>query len=83
MFARAHFVTGQSKKLLIPAVAVVRRSEVTGAYVVNAKGQVQFRQLRVGEQAAGSMLEVLSGVSEGEQVALEPVKAGIYLKQAH
>jgi len=83
MFARAHFATGQSKKLLIPAAAVVRRSEVTGAYVVNAKGQVQFRQLRVGEQTAGSMLEVLSGVSEGEQVAIEPVKAGIYLKQVH
>jgi RND family efflux transporter MFP subunit len=83
MFARAHFATGQARKLLIPAAAMVRRSEVTGAYVVNAKGQVQFRQLRTGEQVAGNMVEVLSGLSAGEQVATEPVKAGIYLKQAH
>jgi hypothetical protein len=82
MFARTHFATGQAKKLLIPAAAVVRRSEVTGAYVVNASGQVQFRQLRIGEQVPGNKMEVLSGLSEGEQVALEPVKAGIYLKQA-
>ena len=82
MFARAHFATGHVKKLLMPISAVVRRSEVTGAYVVNAQDQVQFRQIRIGEESAGNAVEVLSGLAEGEQVATEPVKAGIYLKQA-
>lgn len=81
MFARAHFATGQTKKMLIPLAAVVRRSEVTGTYVVNARNQIQFRQIRLGEPSAGNLMEVLSGLEAGEQVATEPVKAGIYLKQ--
>lgn len=79
MFARAHFTTGQAKKRLIPAAAVVRRSEVTGVYVVSGRNSIQFRQIRLGEAAAGR-LEVLSGLEAGEQVAIEPVKAGLYLK---
>ncbi len=80
MFARAHFATGQSKKLLILAAAVVRRSEVTGVYVVGSHDKVQFRQIRLGESVAAERLEVLSGLDAGELVAVEPVKAGIYLK---
>lgn len=80
MFARAHFATGQAKKLLVPTAAVVRRSEVTGVYVVDNQNNIQFRQVRLGELLSTDRLEVLSGLVEGEQVATEPVKAGIYLK---
>jgi RND family efflux transporter MFP subunit len=79
MFARAHFATGQDKKLLVPATAIVRRSEVTGVYIV-AGERVQFRQIRTGENLQGELVEVLAGIDPGERVALEPVKAGIYLK---
>lgn len=81
MFARAHFAVGRAKKLLVSVPAVVRRSEVTAVYVVDAKGGVTFRQIRLGEPAADGMVEVLAGLSAGETVALEPVKAGIFLKQ--
>jgi RND family efflux transporter MFP subunit len=80
MFARAHFAVGRAKKLLVPAQAVVRRSEVTAVYVVDAKGGVAFRQIRLGEPAADNLIEVLAGLSVGETVALEPVKAGMVLK---
>lgn len=80
MFARAHFATGQAKKLLVPAAAVVRRSEVTGVYVVDRQNKLQFRQVRLGELMSTDRMEVLSGLIEGEQVATEPIKAGIYLK---
>ncbi len=80
MFARAYFATGQAKKLLVPASSLVRRSEVTGVYVVSAGDKVQFRQVRLGEMALTQKLEVLSGLAEGELVATEPIKAGIYLK---
>lgn len=79
MFARAHFSTGQAKKMLLPAGAILRRSEVTGVYVVQGD-KIQFRQVRLGKELP-SGVEVLSGLEVGERVALEPVKAGIYLKQ--
>jgi RND family efflux transporter MFP subunit len=83
MFARAHFAVGRAKKLLVPAQAVLRRSELTGVYVVGEHEQVQLRQIRVGEPAGEGELEVLSGLMPNEKVALDPVQAGIYLKQKH
>ena len=81
MYARAHFTVGKTRKLLIPDAAIVRRSEVTAVYVVDSKGQVNFRQVRLGDVAGQGATEVLAGLSPGETVALEPVKAGIYMKQ--
>jgi len=77
VYARAHFAIGSARKLVIPSDAVIRRSEVVGAYVIDAKGQVRFRQLRLGEAAGEGYREVLAGVAPGERVALEPVKAGM------
>jgi RND family efflux transporter MFP subunit len=81
MFARAYFAVGRVKKLLLPAAAVAKRSEVTGAYVVGANGEIQFRQLRLGEVAEGDAVEVLAGVAPGEKVALDPVAALAALKR--
>lgn len=77
VYARVHFITGSAKKLVVPAAAVVRRSEVTGVYVVGADGATQFRQVRLGESAGPEAIEVLAGVKAGEQVALEPLKAAL------
>jgi RND family efflux transporter MFP subunit len=81
MFARAYFAVGKVKKLLIPAAAVAKRSEVTGAYVVGENGEIRFRQLRVGEAAGGDEVEVLAGLAAGEKVALDPVAALEALKR--
>lgn len=81
MFARAHFVVGRATKLVVPATAIVRRSEVTAVYVIDAKGGIGFRQVRLGEAAGEDGLEVLAGLQPGERVALEPIKAGMLLKQ--
>ena len=77
MFARAHLVTGRAKKLLAPATAVLRRGELTAAYVVGDRGSVRLRQIRLGDYQAGGWIEVLAGLSAGELVALDPVKAGV------
>lgn len=82
MFARAYFATGQAKKLLIPAQAVSYRSEVAGAYVVNDKGEIRFRQLRLGEKSGEKSVEVLAGLAPGERVALDPVAALAQMKAA-
>ncbi len=80
-FARAYFTVGRARKLVMPDAAVVRRSEVTGAYVVGAGDKVSFRQIRLGEPAGDGLVEVLAGLVPGENVALEPVKASIAVGQ--
>ncbi|MCL4680952.1 MAG: efflux RND transporter periplasmic adaptor subunit [Rhodocyclaceae bacterium] len=82
MFARAHFVTGAAKKLLVPAAAVLRRGEVTAVYVIDEKNAARLRQVRLSEPLAGGFHEVLAGLSAGEKVALDPVKAGIVARPA-
>lgn len=81
MFVRAHFVVGKLNKLVIPASAVLRRSEVVAAYVVDDAGGVKLRQIRVGETSAEGVVEVLAGLNPGERVALDPVKAGMLRTQ--
>jgi RND family efflux transporter MFP subunit len=77
VYARAHFAIGRARKLVIPADAVLRRSEVTGVYVIDAQGAARFRQVRLGEPAGAGLVEVLAGVAPGESVAVEPIKAGM------
>ncbi|HZW25386.1 MAG TPA: efflux RND transporter periplasmic adaptor subunit [Gallionella sp.] len=77
MFVRTHFTTGKAKKLVIPAEAVLRRSEVVAVYVVDDKGGAKLRQVRVGDVNGEGVVEVLAGLKPGEKVALEPVKAGM------
>jgi RND family efflux transporter MFP subunit len=80
MFVRAHFVVGKASRLVIPGSAVLHRSEVVAVYVVDATGGVKLRQVRLGETFADGTVEVLAGLNPGEQVALEPVKAGMKSK---
>jgi RND family efflux transporter MFP subunit len=82
MAARAHFVVGSAKKLTVPPKAILRRGEVTGVYVVDAQNQPRLRQVRLGETLGNGEIEVLAGLSGGERVSLEPVKAGMALKQS-
>lgn len=77
MFVRVHFVVGKANRLVIPASAVLRRGEVVAVYVVDEKGGVRLRQVRLGEAASDGAVEVLAGLSPGEKVALDPVKAGM------
>ena len=78
MFVKAAFQIGEAERLLIPARAVVQRSEVTAVYV-STNGEVRLRQIRIGH-TFGDQIEVLAGLTEGEQVAVNPVQAGIFAK---
>jgi RND family efflux transporter MFP subunit len=80
MFARVHFVIGQSKKLTVPVAAVLRRGEVAAVYVRLPDQRLSLRQLRLGEAVGASEIEVLAGLSAGDKVITDPVKAGIELK---
>lgn len=80
MFAKVAFATGEGRRLLVPARSIAYRSEVTALYVVRPDGAIAFRQVRLGDRF-GDEVEVLAGLSEGERIALDPIKAGIFLKE--
>ena len=61
-------------RLYVPAKAVVRRAEMTGVYVLDANGHPILRQVRLG-RAVDDTVEILSGVTAGERVALDPQAA--------
>ncbi len=77
MFARAKFFVGHRMELMIPEASVLRRSEVTAVYVVGKNGKYELRQVRLGEPGEGGRVEVLAGLSAGETISLDPVRAGI------
>jgi RND family efflux transporter MFP subunit len=77
MYVKVLFVTGKTSKLLIPARAVIHRSEVVAVYIIDDKGGARLRQIRLGETAGDNEIEVLAGLNPGEKVSLDPVKAGM------
>lgn len=83
MFARVHFVTGQSEKLTVPVSAVLRRGEVAAVYVQTSDSRLSLRQLRLGDAVGQGEVEVLAGLSAGDKVVTDPVKASIQLKSAN
>ncbi len=81
MYVKVGLVIGQVDRLLVPATAVIERSEVTGVYVVDSKGEVSLRYVRPGHHF-GDRIEILSGLSSGERIALDPVTASARLAPA-
>lgn len=77
MFARLWWqgdAADAAQRVLIPSTAVMRRAEMTGVYVQGDNGKPQLRQVRLG-LPQGDMVEVLSGLRVGDQVAVEPQAA--------
>jgi RND family efflux transporter MFP subunit len=68
---------GKASKRVIPEAALVRRGGLVVVNVLTPQGQVQLRQVRIGpavRTADGERLaEVLAGLSDGEQVLLNPL----------
>ncbi len=81
MLVKVGFKINNRKRLMIPTSAIVHRSEVSAIYVVSKNNKLQFRQIRVGK-TFGNQSEILSGLDADEIVSTDPVRAGVFLKQA-
>lgn len=66
----------EDNRLYVPRSAVFRRSELYAVYVVNAQGKAVLRQIKPGP-ISGSEQEILSGISKGELVAVDPMAASL------
>ena len=78
VYVRVGLVIGQTRRILVPASALVEQSEVTALYVVDEHNGVSLRYVRPGRRSA-DQVEVLAGLSPGERIAVDPVAAGARL----
>ena len=69
--------------IVIPVAAVLRRGELTAVYAADGEGGFTLRQIRLGRTLpGGDAVEVLSGLTGDETLALDPVQAGIQARTA-
>ncbi|MBI5445804.1 MAG: efflux RND transporter periplasmic adaptor subunit [Deltaproteobacteria bacterium] len=73
LFGRAVFRTGERRILAVPTRAVVERGQLSGVYVIDRNGTARLRLIRTGK-AFGPSVEVLSGLTEGERVAVDGIE---------
>lgn len=64
---------GRTRKLAIPATALIRRGELTAVNVIGPDGKSQLRQVRVGTAVGDSAVEILAGLSEGDRILAAPL----------
>ena len=76
------FVSGEAQQILIPQTAIVRRGEITAAYVLTADNRLNLRYLRLGQPGSNpELIPVLAGIAEGERVVQDPAAAANALRQ--
>jgi RND family efflux transporter MFP subunit len=71
MYGTAEFANGTRRAILIPQSAVVARGSLNCVYVLDGRGIAQLRSITLGG-AQGNLVEVLSGVSAGEELVDAP-----------
>lgn len=75
LYGKARFITGQTQAITIPRKAVVERGQLTSVYVVDQSGIARMRLVKTGK-TYNDRTEVLSGLTEGEQIVVDGV-AGV------
>lgn len=71
LFGNARFPRGEHRVLLIPRTAIAMRGQLQGVYVIDAKQIAGLRYLTLGKPV-GNMVEVLSGLQDGEKLIANP-----------
>ncbi len=78
LFGKARFQVGQKQALQIPQKAMMQRGQLVGVFVVDPSNILRLRLIKTGKQY-GDRVEVLSGLNDGDRIAvegLERVKEG-------
>ena len=76
LYCRIMIFDGKKETLLVPKKAVVERGQLTGVYVVDEKGGMTLRLIRIGKEYA-DRAEVLSGLKGGERIVVEGVERAV------
>ena len=74
LFGTARFNAGNKQVLTVPVQSVLERGQLTFVFVVDSAKIAHMRLIQTGKPY-GDRVEVLSGLSEGDLVILEPLSA--------
>ena len=69
-FGRARFPSGESAGLSVPRAALVSRGQLEGVYALDSDNIARLRLIKTGKNL-GDMIEVLSGLREGDRYVAE------------
>lgn len=72
LFGTAFFAAGERTGISVPTTAVVERGQLTAVFVLDGDSTARLRFVSVGRRVA-QRVEVLSGLTEGERVAVSNV----------
>lgn len=73
LYGLARFPTSQKEALTVPQTAIVQRGQLTGVFAVSTDGAARFRIVTTGKTSEGEV-EILSGISEGDEIAVSDVE---------
>lgn len=72
LYGLARFPIAGKEAITVPQTAITQRGQLSGVFVIGEDGIARFRIVTVGKTSEG-MAEILSGVSEGDQIAASDV----------
>jgi RND family efflux transporter MFP subunit len=70
LYGKARFISGQRQALAIPQKAITQRGQLVSVFVVDPAGVARLRLIKTGK-LRGERIEVLSGLTDGEQFVVE------------
>lgn len=76
LYGKLRLPIGSREAIFVPAAAVVTKGQLTGVYVVNEAHIITYRLVRLGTTDKG-IVEILSGLSEGERVIIAGVEKAV------
>ncbi len=71
-YGKAEIAIGSENRLLVPRNALVSRGELEGLFVLNSQGIAQYQLVKPGK-LFGDQVEIVSGLAEGDRVAVSEV----------
>lgn len=74
LYGKARFAIGEKPAITIPIKAVIERGQLVQVYVVDQTGTARLRLIKLGKRM-GDRVEALSGLSDGDRVAIEGVES--------
>ena len=76
LYVRVKIPVGKKEAILVPGSALVRKGQLTGVYMVDAKGVITYRLIREGTQSDRG-IEILSGLNPNERVITRGVEKAV------